>query len=280
MTPHFVVIGHVVKDVSDDSWRPGGTVIYAAAQASKLGLSVGVVTCSAGDVDTSIWLPGTAVCLHSSDKTTSFENRYEGGKRVQHVWAQARPIEAKDIPVSWREARVVLLGPVIGEMGPELGALFGDSLVGFCAQGWLREVAPDGLVVPKRWDGRLSLRGVDVVIASDDDLGDDRNALEAWQGATGVVVVTSGMGGARVYNDGRWRTISAFPHREVDPTGAGDVFATAFVIALDETRSVERAARFAGAAAGLSVEGEGTSKIAGRDGIERVSAEHPEVVLK
>ncbi len=211
MTPQFLVIGHIVKDVSDGIWRPGGTVTYAAAQASKLGLSVGVVTCAAADVDTRVSLPDAAMHRHASDKTTSFENRYEGGTRVQHVWNRAPAIEADDVPRDWREAPVVVLGPVIGEVGPELAMLFRDSLVGFCAQGWLREVGADGLVARKRWDRRLSLKGVDVVLASDDDLGDDRSALETWQHEAGIVAVTSGIGGARVYNDGRWRTHRRLP---------------------------------------------------------------------
>ena len=96
----------------------------------------------------------------------------------------------------------------------------------------------------------------------------------------GDQIVTQGKGGARMYSDGRWRKIGAFPHREVDPTGAGDVFATAFVIALEEKGSVEAAARFAAAAAGLSVEAQGIERVATRPEIEAVLTAHPEVTLE
>jgi 1D-myo-inositol 3-kinase len=119
-----------------------------------------------------------------------------------------------------------------------------------------------------------------VVVVSEEDIEDDGDALEQWQRETSIVVVTEGRGGARVYHQGRRRRIGAFPHEEVDPTGAGDVFATAFVVALYETKSVASAARFATAAAGLSIEAEGTRKVATRQEIERVLAEHPEVVLE
>jgi hypothetical protein len=110
-------------------------------------------------------------------------------------------------------------------VSPALAELFSKALVGFCAQGWLRDIRPDGLVARRPWDRRLSLRGVDVVIVSDDDMEDDRDALELWRRDVPVIVVTGGKGGARVYSDGDWRGIAAFPHDEVDPTGAGDIFA-------------------------------------------------------
>jgi sugar/nucleoside kinase (ribokinase family) len=134
--------------------------------------------------------------------------------------------------------------------------------------------------VRRRWDAGESVSGAGVVVVSDEDIEDDGDVLEKWEREAPVVVVTEGKGGARVYHEGRWRRIGAFPHEEVDPTGAGDVFATAFVIALDETKSVASAARFASAAAGLSIEGEGTAKVATRREIERVLAENPEVMLE
>ena len=40
----YLVIGHVVRDISGNSFQPGGTVTFAAITASKLGYKVGVVT--------------------------------------------------------------------------------------------------------------------------------------------------------------------------------------------------------------------------------------------
>jgi sugar/nucleoside kinase (ribokinase family) len=60
--------------------------------------------------------------------------------------------------------------------------------------------------------------------------------------------------------------------KEVDPTGAGDVFAAAFLVALRERRPVPLASRFATAAASLSVEGPGLTAIASRAAVERRAA--------
>jgi 1D-myo-inositol 3-kinase len=278
--PDFLVIGHVVKDVTDTGWRFGGTVTYAATQASRLGLRAAVVTRAASDVDLAAFLLGVDVALARSEATTTFENRYDGPRRIQHVRAKASPIEPRDIPSDWRKAGIVLLGPVLDEVSIDLAEMFDSSIVAFCPQGWLREVRPDGLVNRRPWPESNSVRGADVVIVSDGDIEHDVSVLDRWQAETSIVVVTEGKGGARIYSNGRWRKIGAFPHREVDPTGAGDVFATAFVIALEEKGSVEAAAKFAAAAAGLSVEAQGIEGVATRPEIEAVLTAHPEVTLE
>ena len=51
--------------------------------------------------------------------------------------------------------------------------------------------------------------------------------------------------------------MEAFPSEEVDATGAGDTFATGFLVRYRETGDVGEAARFGAAAASLSVEGVG-----------------------
>ena len=278
--PDFLVIGHVVKDVSDGGWRFGGTVTYAATQASRLGLRTGLVTTASSEIDLRAFVPDVSVHCIPSESTTTFENRYTEGRRVQHVWAKGSPIEAGDVQPECRNARIVLLGPVLDEVSVDLANIFDKALVGFCAQGWLREVLPDGLVVRRCWRASESVRGVDVVVVSDEDIEDDEGVLERWQQEASIIVVTEGKGGARVYSEGRWQRIGAFPHEEVDPTGAGDIFAASFVIALDEARSVEAAARFAVAASGLSIEAAGTASVATRQDIERVLVEHAEVVLE
>ena len=63
-------------------------------------------------------------------------------------------------------------------------------------------------------------------------------------------------------------------------TGAGDIFAAAFLIHLWETEDVWKAARFAACAASFVVEGEGTTAIPNRDQIEARLRRHPEIVCR
>jgi sugar/nucleoside kinase (ribokinase family) len=59
----------------------------------------------------------------------------------------------------------------------------------------------------------------------------------------------------------------------MDSTGAGDVFAAAYLVRLSETRDPLTAARFANAMASLSVEGVGVEGVPQRRAVEERMAE-------
>jgi len=69
--PDFVVVGHVTRDIVADGWRRGGTPTFAAVQAHRLGLSVGVVTRTAGDMDLQALLPFARIADTGSPVTTT-----------------------------------------------------------------------------------------------------------------------------------------------------------------------------------------------------------------
>jgi ribokinase len=73
---------------------------------------------------------------------------------------------------------------------------------------------------------------------------------------TGVraVVLTLGAAGAMVVSGDQETCIDPFPATPVDTTGAGDAFAGNFAFALDRGLALAEAARFASAAAALSVQ--------------------------
>lgn len=279
--PDFVVAGHAVRDLVPGGWRLGGTVTFAAVQAHRLEYDVGVITRAAPDLDAQAELAFASVIQAPSRETTTFENVYEGGHRRQRVRARAARIEAEDVPDEWRSAPIVLIGPVFGEIGPDFAAAFeAASLVGVSAQGWLRALDDDGNVVRAAWAGGPFWRGADVLFVSDEDLADGRDELDAWTRDVPIVAMTQSRKGAHIYADGGWRTMQAFPEREVDPTGAGDTFATGFLIRLHETGDVSEAARFGAAAASVSVGGIGAAAMPTRSEIEERMRKHPEVGLR
>ncbi len=69
------------------------------------------------------------------------------------------------------------------------------------------------------------------------------------------------VGGADVYSGGDWRRIDAFAARPADLTGAGDVFAAAFLIRYADTDDPWEAARWGAAAASLVIEGPGVDAV-------------------
>ncbi|GAB4576912.1 MAG: ribokinase [Rhodothalassiaceae bacterium] len=76
--------------------------------------------------------------------------------------------------------------------------------------------------------------------------------------AKGLVAITLGRAGARLYRDGEAIAVATPPRVEaIDSTGAGDMFSAALLIALLEQRPPEAALRFACAAAALSTTARG-----------------------
>jgi len=278
--PDFLVVGHVVKDIVPGGWRLGGTAAYAALQAARLGLRAGVVTAAAPDLDLGSLAAEAQVHAVPSERSTTFENIYGPEGRTQYLRDRACPLTAQDAPAEWRTAPVVLLGPVCGEVPPDMGSLFPGALAGVSAQGWLRRVGSDQRVRPCPWPRSRAWGKYDALFVSEEDLMDDGSLLERWTVSFPVVALTRAARGASLHQGGVWRHIEAFPEREVDPTGAGDVFAAAFLALLAESGDVAEAARFASAAAAISVGAEGTTGIPTRAQVEERLARHPEVVLR
>jgi hypothetical protein len=269
----FLVVGHIVKDVlPGGGWRLGGSVAYAACQARRLGLSVAAVTSCAPDLSPAEALPGVLWHVVPSPVTTTFENRYEGDRRSQHVSAVASLLSAPHLPPSWRRAPLALLAPVAGEVDPRLAAVFPEeSHVGIGAQGWLRRIE-DGRVSPGTAVGDASwLAGADTVFVSEEDV-DDPEEVWRWRCSLPVVILTRGRRGCTLWDESGRHDCPGFQVAEADPTGAGDVFAAAYLVRLRETGDPMAAARFANAAAALSVRGAGLSAIAGRDEVEALLA--------
>jgi sugar/nucleoside kinase (ribokinase family) len=274
MTPDFLVAGHLVQDLlPDGSWRLGGAAAYASLLARNLGLRTAVLTACSDEIDTDILLQGIHVYRVRSAHTTQMRNIYPpeaSSRREQWVPQRASRITAEDLPPDWREARIVLLGPVAGELDDSLALAFAPwSLIGAGAQGWLREVRPDQRVQPVHpddWESYATLRRTSALFLSDEDLppaGPDARppALDGWCQNLQVVAFTRGYQGADVCHRGEWRHIDAFPSSADELTGAGDTFAAAFLIRYNERGDPWDAARFASAAASIVIEGVGVEGV-------------------
>ncbi len=285
--PDFLVIGHVVQDLvraDPQGWRLGGTASYASLLAARLGLRAAVLTAAGPDLSLANALPGVEVVMAAGELSTQIRNVYRGGHRTQYIPRRASLIEKAALPEEWRQAAIVLLGPVAGEVDDGLAGCFPAAPVGVSAQGWLREtggasgrVRP---VHPSRWNAEPILRHAVALFVSDEDLPQrEAKAVPGdWSRQVETVAFTHGEQGADICQRGVWRHVGAFPARSVDPTGAGDIFAAAFLIRLHEGADVWEAARFAACAASFVVEGEGTANIPSRLMIEARLAQHPEIV--
>jgi len=68
------------------------------------------------------------------------------------------------------------------------------------------------------------------------------------------MVMTKGKEGAIIFHQGKKQHFPAFPTIEVDPTGAGDIFAAAFLVKYYRSKSILHSAAFAHATASFIVE--------------------------
>ena len=291
MPPQFLVIGHAVQDLSPGedaeraTWRLGGTVSYAARLASRLGLRTAVLTAAAPDLRLEEALPGVDVVLAPSNCSTQIRNVYGPHGRIQYIVQQAAPIKAAMLPRDFRDAEIVLLGPVTGRVDTDLGECFPRALIGISAQGWLRDIGADNRVrpvPPERWQAERLLQPGRVLFVSDEDLPKEgvKPVLDAWSARVEVLAFTRAERGAEVCHRGVWRHIEAFPAAAVDPTGAGDVFATAFLIRYRECGDPWEATRFATCAASFIVESEGLANTPDRAMIEARLREHAGIVAR
>jgi sugar/nucleoside kinase (ribokinase family) len=267
LSPDFLAVGHVARDVVDGGFRHGGAVTYGAVTALRIGLRPAIVTSASADFTPVSSASGIPHHVAPSDRTTTFHNTYADGRRRQLLKGVAARITPADVPPGWRPAPLVLLGPLADEVDAALARHFPGSLVAADIQGWLRQWDSSGLVRPRRWEGRDVLPHVDVAVVSADDVDDD-GLVELWAQVTPMLVVTLGAEGARLCHEGHWRHVPAFRTHEVDPTGAGDVFATAFLIRYSETQDPLESARFACCTASFCVEADGLDGIPTRAQVE------------
>ncbi|MGQ9682357.1 MAG: PfkB family carbohydrate kinase [Anaerolineae bacterium] len=269
-TPDYVIVGHVTRDLVPGGFRVGGTATYAAMTARALGYRVGVLTSAGPDLPPADLFAGMDVVVVPADESTTFENIYHAGRRAQYVRATAAPLTAADLPEAWRRAPIVHLGPLVQEVDPALARAFTNAtFIGVTPQGWLRRWDETGRVGIAVWTSAPQvLARADAMVLSREDVGNDEAQLAHYLTLARLAAVTQSWQGATLYHDGTETSFAAYDVPEVDPTGAGDVFAAAFFIRLRETGQAAEAARFANAAASFAVEGLGYSTIAGRAAVE------------
>ena len=249
----YLAIGHVAHDLTANGARLGGTVAYSALTARALGMNVGIVT-SVGNETPLDALDGIPVISINSPHSTTFENIYTDHGRVQYLRAQAARIGFDSVPASWRNASIIHLGPIANEMDSSLPNEFSPSLLGVTPQGWMRRWDSDGRVSRSEWtNSEMLLQQANAVVISREDVNGDNELIEQMAHQTRMLVVTEGAEGCVLHWNGDRRRFRAPEVEEVDATGAGDIFATAFFIRLFNTRDPWEAARFATLLASHSV---------------------------
>lgn len=264
--PKLLVLGHVTRDVFDTETRLGGAASYAARAGALLGIEtalVSVAPASAPELEPLWHTPALQVSLAPSETITTFALDYSGGERRLSLLERARSLRLSDVPVEWRAPDVLFVGTVAGECDRDLVAAFEGAYVIAGIQGWLRDPDARGPVhehaLPEIYEPPPNLK---VACFSASDHPSAASIAERLTALGVVVAVTEGRGGARVTWGQQSAHVAAAPAREIDPTGAGDVFALVFGLSLWAGHAPPEAARRAAVAAARVVEGPGLGELA------------------
>ena len=274
--PDYLLIGHIAHDVTPQGPQLGGTVSFAAYTAAAFGLRVAILTSAQpGEPLLGQLPPQVEVLTIPADHTTTFENIYNGWGRTQYLHHRAATLTPDVLPSRWREARLIHLGPIAYEVDPALVTVFSERPICVTPQGWMRHREPDGLIRPINWDAAEDvLHHARLTVLSEEDIAHNP-ALEAeFARLAPLLVVTRAELGGTLYQNGLRRDFPAQPFTLVDPTGAGDIFATTLHIALDRLGDLDRAIRMATRIAGQSVSRRGFASAPTSDEVTRAWEAH------
>ena len=255
----YLTIGHISRDVvpielSKSGYDIGGTVSFSGRIAKALGCRTAILTSAGSDLDASAAIPDCLVEVVPSAETTSFSNIYYPEGRKQIVHSLAGWISAEHVPPSWRDTPIVHLGPITTQVDPNLVYAFPNSLIGLTPQGWMRTWGDDGLVeqVPMMYPDIL-LPNADAVVIGKEDLY-DQSHLAYLRSLSKLLIMTLSADGCIIFQGENEMHVPAPQVTEVNATGAGDTFATAFFVHLWRTKgNVLESAEFANKIASASV---------------------------
>lgn len=254
----YVVVGHICYDVVGEGRVMGGSAAYAASVAHALGCRTAVLTSAAAADSWQLQLPEVAVTQVVSPATTCFENVYEGEVRQQKIRALAGALTPNDVPPGWERAAIAHLAPIANEVDPALIDRFSNSLVGLSPQGWMRRWDASGRVYAVDWeDAERLLPLAAATFISQEDVPRPTD-VERYAAMSPLLVQTAGAAGCTVYWHGEQRNFPAPMMPLVDPTGAGDIFAAAYLVRLLQTGGDPwESARYANVVAAQSVARQG-----------------------
>jgi 1D-myo-inositol 3-kinase len=261
----YTTVGHVTVDVlPDGSRRPGGTAFYSALQAARLGRRTLILTRGAQREIEALLEPYRGefeLHIQPAPQTTVLDTRGTGAARTQRVltWAGAMTQELACDSAILHLAPVARECPLRWRGGHEFVGLTPQGL----ARGWSSQTGGEvSLLRPAGAAEEIARRCRAIVVSEHERVSCE--ALIATAGAAGAIsAITNGGAPTRILSpDGDVLEVNV-PAIE-DPgedLGAGDVFAAAFFIALNEGQAAGDAAAFANAAAAVRMQGTGANAI-------------------
>lgn len=216
---------------------------------------------------------GIESAITSSEQTGGFSLIYydDYGNRTLDLIGRAVPIE--NLETDWyADSEAVLIGPILGEVSPELIAEIRGNFKGlfFCdPQGLIRGADEKGRIHHEKIDGIESTLGhFDVVKPNEvegkvltgidcrDDPFEAARMIKSW--GPKIVIVTLAELGSVIYDGNEFIEIPPFEVDALDPTGAGDTYMAGFTFEYLKTGgNLRQAGCFASCTSSIMIENVG-----------------------
>lgn len=273
--PVYLIIGHITQDQHEEGFRLGGTAVYSGLLAHRMGLKVAVYTSGASHLALDV-MDGIEIIDQPGPGTTTFINEYSPSGRTQRLLDRAEELDPASIPEEWKQAKIIHLAPVAGEVPLTAGEEFPGGFLGYSLQGWMRIWDEKGKISPSPLpEMNKPVRENALGVLSIEDLADDRSGLESLQRQFPALALTLGAEGVEIFSGGLSHVIPAPLTTEIDPTGAGDIFAAALMIFWKiKELPIEEAAQVANTLAAASVKKPGIGGIPDKREISEILKVH------
>lgn len=270
-----LLVGPVSIDQIEGERRLGGVVTYAATVVAAFGLRARILTTAAPDTDLTPLADAHDLHVVPSDATLTFA--FDQTSEGRQLTALARPshtLSANDLPEAWRSPATLILGTLIEhDIDLESFAPLTQTAAhtAIATQGLQRHATP--LIIRGPLRDLISL--LPLCTPSTSLFRSEREAaLWTTEQAAAIretgarIVTTHGEHGADIEQGGHRLLIPPVSFQsEIDSTGAGDIFASAFILALHEGDAA--AGQLAAGFAAASVARRGPGPLPLRAEIER-----------
>jgi sugar/nucleoside kinase (ribokinase family) len=250
--PSLAVVGNLSRDLVDGGPPRVGGAPFHAARALRVfgGRALVVAKCAAAD-RRELLLPliglGVPVLWRGSSSTAAFSFRYDGDTREMAVDALGDPWTPAEVRGIGRAGWVHVGALAHSDFPAEtLAELARERRVSLDGQGLVRPARTGPLELDGSYDPEV-LRHVSVLKLAEEEarvlVGEpSQDALRSL--GVPEIVVTLGSRGSLVLADGRLERVAAAPvSGEIDPTGAGDAFAAAYLVSREGGHPPVAAAR-------------------------------------
>lgn len=271
-SPEAILYGHLCRDriPGTETIEPGSPAWYMGNTLHEFGIQTAVISPYGNDYPRD-WLAPEIVLVPDKPTTLNtllYENQYApDGTRTQRAshYGEALLPEPVSLDQSvFENAKAVIVCPILDNIPvgylTQLRRQIPDAQFVLLPQGYFRHIDDMGRVTQQAWrDGGIVSTLFNTIIVSELDGPNIHAKGNEWSKRSEAnIIVTQAANGSVLYNDGTATHIHPFPiGKEVHPTGAGDVFAAAYVYdTLRHQNTSMQSILFASAAAAIHVSGQ------------------------